>query len=221
MTQRFQNNSRSTLASQLEVVGTDALLTPGAGDLFPVASVGDAGVNGGGDWFKATITNLTDVTDPPVDVRWEIVYVRTRGAGNSILSNLIRGQEGTIAQVWPAGSVIRIALTAADVEATVAKTWNTVPVIPSGAGRMIGRDDTGGCLKATSGVGIPAGVMEEDDVVSIYNHTAGNMTITPDGGVTLWWDNGKSGPRILTTRGLCTLICVGSNEFRITGSGIK
>ena len=57
--------------------------------------------------------------------------------------------------------------------------------------------------------------------ISIYNNSGSDQTITQGSSTTLRLV-GKSdtGNRTLAQRGLCTVLCVASNEFVITGGGL-
>ena len=70
----------------------------------------------------------------------------------------------------------------------------------------------------TGGVTVPSGVFSAGNVVSIYNDSASTQTITQGGGVTLReGGTANTGNVLLSQRGLCTILCVASNEFVITG----
>jgi hypothetical protein len=63
-------------------------------------------------------------------------------------------------------------------------------------------------------------VFAAGDVVVIYNNTAGNLSILRGAGVTMYWVAGADATRTLATRGLASIVCVGSNTFVITGQGL-
>lgn len=73
----------------------------------------------------------------------------------------------------------------------------------------------------TGGVTVPASVFSVGQVVSIYNNSGSNQTITQGGSVTLRQaGTANTGNRTLAQYGLCTIICVASNTFVISGSGL-
>lgn len=73
----------------------------------------------------------------------------------------------------------------------------------------------------TGGVTVPSGVFSAGQAVSIYNDSASTQTITQGGGATLTQAaTGTTGNRSLARNGLCTVLCVASNSFVITGAGL-
>lgn len=109
MTQKLKNNARSLLVSSILAGDTSLVVESGKADLFPVANTGTDPVGTfGKDWFKAVLQDTAGNV--------EIIYVRTRAGGNATLSNIQRGQEGTTARDYAAGSVVGLRITSQDVE---------------------------------------------------------------------------------------------------------
>lgn len=74
----------------------------------------------------------------------------------------------------------------------------------------------------TGGVTVPASVFAVGDIVSIYNNSASNQTITQGASVTMYIaGTATTGNRTLAQRGLVTLLCVASNTFIINGGGLS
>jgi hypothetical protein len=72
------------------------------------------------------------------------------------------------------------------------------------------------------GVTIPSGVFSVGDAVSIYNDSSSDQTITQGSSVTLRLaGDGGTGNKTLAGYGLCTVLCVTSNEFVIAGTGLS
>lgn len=113
MTQKISNNARAKLTAGIIAGDTSIAIEVAKADSFPVADTGAAAIpQPGKDWFKAVLQDdLGNI---------EIIYVRSRGAGVAILSNVIRAQEGTAAQAFAAGSVVGLRLTALDHENAIA-----------------------------------------------------------------------------------------------------
>lgn len=112
MPQRFANLARAILAAS--ITDTDVTLTLDTvanADLFPVANTGTASVPAATDWFKATLQDAANNV--------EIIYVRTRALGSAVLSDVLRGQEGTTARAFTAGTVVGLRVTAMDMDAAM------------------------------------------------------------------------------------------------------
>lgn len=110
MTQKFSNNARAALVGSLTAGATSFTIDSSTADLFPIANTTDwlAPVN----WFKAVIENSLGQV--------EIVHVGVRNAGSGLLSNVLRGQDGTAALAFSAGAVVSLRITAQDVEKCLA-----------------------------------------------------------------------------------------------------
>jgi hypothetical protein len=111
MPQQFSNNARSTLTSTITDSATSLTIQTAAADLFPVANVGSGSIPSANDWFKATLQDVSGNV--------EIIYVRTRTVTSPVFSDILRGQEGTTARSFTAGSVVGLRVTAADIQATI------------------------------------------------------------------------------------------------------
>lgn len=101
MAQKFANAARAYLAASVTDTDT-AITTTGGGSLFPVA--------GGADWFKAVLQDETGI---------EIVKCTAHTSGATGYT-IVRGQDGTTARAFAAGSVFGLRITAADIEAALA-----------------------------------------------------------------------------------------------------
>lgn len=74
----------------------------------------------------------------------------------------------------------------------------------------------------TGGVTVPASVFAVGDTITIYNNSSSSQTITQGGSVTLRQvGTTNTGNRTLAGYGLCTILCVASNTFVITGGGVS
>jgi len=82
--------------------------------------------------------------------------------------------------------------------------------------------DNGKHVSITSGgVTVPSGVFGAGNIITIYNDSGFNQTITQGSGVTLREaGTANTGNRTLAQRGLATILCVASNEFVLTGAGV-
>lgn len=82
--------------------------------------------------------------------------------------------------------------------------------------------DTGKYINITTGgVTIPSGVFSNGDVITIYNNSASSQSITQGASTTLRFaGTTTTGSRTLASYGVATVLCVTSNVFVISGSGL-
>lgn len=74
----------------------------------------------------------------------------------------------------------------------------------------------------TGGVTVPSGVFAIGDTVTIFNNSTSSQTITQGATVTLRQAaTTNTGNRTLAGYGICTILCVASNTFVITGNGLS
>ena len=81
--------------------------------------------------------------------------------------------------------------------------------------------DSGKLIRATAGVTVPNSTMVAGDVVTIYNTTAGNITITATVGTLTWAGVGTTGNRTLGPKGLCTVTFDTATAGVISGAGLS
>lgn len=107
MSQKFSIAARSALMANILAGDTSLTVDIAKADLFPVADTGtDPVPTVGKDWFKIVLEDSSH--------NIEIVYVRTRTLGSANMTNLLRGQEGTTARSYLAGSIVGLRHTATD-----------------------------------------------------------------------------------------------------------
>jgi hypothetical protein len=74
----------------------------------------------------------------------------------------------------------------------------------------------------TGGVTVPSGTFSAGDAITIYNNSSSSQTIIQATSVTMYIaGTSTTGNRTLAGRGLCTVLCVASNEFVISGAGLS
>jgi hypothetical protein len=108
MAQQFTNNARALTTASITDSATTIVVEAAKADLFPVANVGTGSLPSASNWFKVTLQDSSGNV--------EIVAVRTRTAGSGLLSNVIRGYDGTTARAFTSGTVVGIRITAEDVQ---------------------------------------------------------------------------------------------------------
>ena len=97
-----------------------------------------------------------------------------------------------------------------------------VPTNTQTTGYTLVATDSGKYINITTGgVTVPASIFSSGQSVTIYNNSASNQTITQGTSVTMYLvGTATTGNRTLAQRGLCTVFCVASNTFVITGGGL-
>lgn len=74
----------------------------------------------------------------------------------------------------------------------------------------------------TGGVTVPPNVLEVGDAVSIYNNSGSSQSLIQGAGVTLRLAGSSvTGNRTIALYGLCTVLCVASNTFVVSGAGLS
>jgi hypothetical protein len=98
----------------------------------------------------------------------------------------------------------------------------SVPTQSKSTAYVLQASDNGQCVYiSTGGVTIPAGVFSAGAVVTIYNNSATAQTITQGASATVTLAAvGTTGNRTLGAYGLCTVLCLTTNTFVISGAGI-
>jgi len=91
--------------------------------------------------------------------------------------------------------------------------------IPPSTNTTIVNSDKGKYLNVSANVTInTTTAFVSGDVVSIYNNSAGNITVTATGVTLRLAGTATTGNRTIAQRGVATVLCVGSNDYVITGS---
>lgn len=81
--------------------------------------------------------------------------------------------------------------------------------------------DRGCLISLAAGLTVPASVFAANDTFTVYNNTAGNLTITQGASLTLRLvGSATTGNRILAQRGLATIVFISAIEAVISGGGI-
>jgi hypothetical protein len=98
----------------------------------------------------------------------------------------------------------------------------SVPINSQTAAYTLVGSDAGKCVSTSSGnVTVPASVFSAGDSVSIFNASAGDITIVSGAGVTMnLVGDPSTGNRTLAAKGLATVFCVAVDTFVCTGGGV-
>lgn len=118
-------------------------------------------------------------------------------------------------------------LTIPDVTGTIATSAQVeqlrslFPATTGSGGGVLVVGDRGALVSVTAGVTVPNGVFSANDVVTIYNNSAGNITITQGASLTLRQvGTANTGNRTLAQRGLVTIVFISGSEAVISGGGL-
>jgi hypothetical protein len=97
-----------------------------------------------------------------------------------------------------------------------------VPINSQTGSYVLVATDSGKFISITTGgVTVNSGIFSAGQSVTIYNNSASDQTITQGTSVTMYQvGTANTGNRTLAQRGLCTVFCVASNTFVITGGGL-
>jgi len=173
-------------------------------------------VNNSSEDSYITITRIVTTSDSNDQIRFRFKRLSaTAGNGNIIAGNssiqIIR-LDGIPGVQGPAGAD---GTDGADGPSDIPQNSQT------SAYTLVAGDNGKHINTTTGGVTIPSGVFSVGNVVSIFNDSSSDQTITQASGVTLRLAGGSStGNRTLAQYGLCSVLCVGSNEFVISGAGL-
>ena len=81
--------------------------------------------------------------------------------------------------------------------------------------------DIGTLVTTDSAVTVDQDIFTSGDAITIYNNSASNITITQGTNVTFYLaGTATTGSRTLAQRGVCTVLCVASNTFAVSGGGL-
>ena len=76
-------------------------------------------------------------------------------------------------------------------------------------------------ITTTGGIIVPSGIFSAGQTIVICNNSGSSQTITQGSGITMYLGGiGATGDRTLSLYGIATVLCVTSNTFVITGTGL-
>lgn len=155
--------------------------------------------------------------------------VTIKGTDNSAALPPFTGSDSDTGLFFPAADTVAISTGGTErfrvTNSAVTDAAGNIRSIPqnaqTGAYTLVASDNGKHISITTGGVTVPASVFNVGDVVTIYNNSASNQTITQGASVTLRQaGTATTGNRTLAQYGIATVLCVGSNTFTITGSGV-
>jgi hypothetical protein len=97
-----------------------------------------------------------------------------------------------------------------------------IPQVTASSAYTLVATDTGKHIYSSEGgVTVPASVFVVGDVISVVNNSTSEATIFADSGVTMYLaGSATTGDRLLTQRGIATILCVEDNTFIASGAGL-
>ena len=143
----------------------------------------------------------------------QVVRVEAKKDANNVTTNIERDTSSisifSLSGSGPAGS-------------TGAQGPSDIPINAQSSAYVLVAGDNGKCISITTGgITVPSGIFSAGNVVSIYNNSSSNQTITQGSSATLRLSGtSTTGNRTLAQYGMATLMCVSSNEFAISGAGL-
>ena len=101
----------------------------------------------------------------------------------------------------------------------------SLPINSQTSAYIVAATDNGRTISITTGgVTVNNSIMSSGMVVSIYNNSGSNQTITQGTGVTMQWagqGSSVTGNRTLSAYGLATVVFLSASTAVITGSGLS
>ena len=168
---------------------------------------------GGGTSVVVPRNTLIQVISDGTNVR-KPAYIYEDASGNLVVTNNVVAGNNVVATA---------AVTAGTAVSDNLGNVREVPQNSQTTSYTLQATDNGKFISITTGgIVVPSGVFSVGQVVSIYNNSGSNQTITQGGGTTIRLvGTTTTGSRTLSSYGLATVLCVASNIFVVTGGGVS
>ena len=201
-------------------------------DLWIAGTVTGNSFSGSGTNLTGIVTSITagsgisvnsntgNVTITGVGTQWV-----TTAAGIHTLSNVGIGTTNPTSKLTVSGNTnISGVITATTVNDSIGNV-RAIPQNAQTSAYILAASDVGKHISITTGgVTVNASIFSVGDVVSIYNNSTSNQTITQGTSVTMYLGGtATTGNRTLAQRGIATVLCVvggATPTFVISGSGL-
>lgn len=199
-----------TLSTHLATKGyIDGLILASA---IPDGNRGDITVSSSGTVWSITTGVITDV-----DINASAAIADTKLATISTAGK-VSGTAITSGNINTSGSF--------STSSTISDGSGSIRIIPQNSqtsAYTLTASDTGKHISITTGgVTVPTAFSGVGNVVTIFNNSGSNQTITQGASTTLrQGGTSNTGNRTLAQYGVATILCVASNTFIITGSGLS
>lgn len=169
---------------------------------------------------STTSTSITTAATPnAVKTAYDLADAALPKSGGTMTGVITFAGGQTIAGYLPAaGGTLTGPVTFAS-----SQTFPRIPQNSKTAAYTLVAADAGKHISITTGgITVPSGVFAIGDAIGIYNNSSSSQTIAQGAGVTIRLAGGTfTGNRTLAQYGLCTILCVASDVFVITGAGIS
>lgn len=226
-----------TAGSGIAVSGTDVALAPlpsgnilvgnGSNIATSVAMSGDVTITNGG--VASVIAGTTSVagklqlTDSTSST--STTTAATPAAVKSAYDLANNANTTATAALPKSGGIMTgtITFAAGQTFADASGTFRTLPQNSQTTAYTLAAGDTGKHISITTGgVTVPSGVFSAGDIVTVFNNSGSNQTITQGASTTLRQaGTANTGNRTLAQYGVATVLCVSSNTFVVSGSGLS
>ena len=193
-----------TLSGNLTVNGTTTTIDTAITDVDSLV-VDGAGTFGGSVTIGSTTTQYSHIKVN----RSDSGYIFEGGQTGSFTSRIFADGSATFSTISDSiGPLRRLGINAHNAA--------TYTLVAGDAGKLV-REATNG-----ANITIPQNVFSAGDMISIFNVSGGDNTITEGTGTTLYnTADGATGNRTLAAKGVCTIVCTSTNEFIISGSQVS
>lgn len=175
----------------------------------------------GTDFFAVTVLS-TSLNTPGVVVERDGSGDFAAGMITANLTGNVTGNvSGTAASITGVNPVVRGG-TGATTEVLAKDALRTGRLEPrtEAAPTTLAVTDVGDVVLCPGNVAVPPAVFSVGDVVVVHNNSASATSLLRGAGVTFFWLDGVDGNRTLGPRAVCSIICVGANQFAVTGLGV-
>ena len=229
------NSTGNTLAKSTLTAGTGITITNGSGSITIASTVsGDVTLAGNNAFTGAnTFTNSTGQIFRQAATQDGILLRGRAGGTSSYTAEVVPTTLTASRTITLPDATGTVALLGTAQTFTAAQTFTgglsdsagsvrTLPQNSQTSGYTLVVGDTGKHISITTGgVTVPAAVFSAGDIITIYNNSTSNQTITQGSSVTLRQSGtANTGNRTLAQYGVATVLCVASNTFVISGSGL-
>ena len=162
----------SDMASSAIVTDNTSTITLADGSKFPQATRGTNADSASVTWFKVVLRHAN---------AFEICHVRTH-TGNGVLANLLRGQEGTAQQTWPANDTLCTLSALASDLSTISQKPSEAPA----DGKQYARKDAAWVEVAAGGTSIAPLAYDSRASLRSTTPTVGDLALIDGLGLYQW-----------------------------------